>query len=587
MTFEEEIQKLLHEGERHEDSAALSDSTTALPYHGRAARAYRQAAVLAEGNLGPHHESTLTIRDRWADSLGESGQIDMAISCNLENVERYKTKYGDKHESTLDAQRRLAGNYLKNSRFIDAIKVYEAIVLAVTAAKMSAEIICQDRTDLAAALFESGDLRNIMRAVDLNIGTLGAAERALGKDHIETIKIRYNLGTELLKLSKYSDASAQFLENISILQMDTRRSRSHRDYAMFLEKCQVSLRICSKRAKKEEQRQQNEENERRKAVELERTRIAAVQEEQRRREEARTERARQEQLEKERWEERQRQNQMEEIAKRKLENEQADQAERAKLERERLEQQFKKQRIEKERAAKRKAQKEEAERERQQREKAEEEHLQREKAEEERLQREKAEEEYLQREEAEEKRLWQEKQQEERQRQENKLEEERLAQQFLASSLTSPPDILPYRSHNSDEVPTVGDNDSVGQLLETRDEDGGLRLEVLIQRRPHSLHETKPETSILARPVPVAPPEVVVNDSKETAVPGGWQQDFDDPISEGDLRKVRSNDNIRKTALLQPSSSDGRSRRASSVDPLRRPYPLQDFQSNLSFLARE
>jgi hypothetical protein len=253
MRVEDEIRRLLKKAEDLEKKAGDDDQTL----HEAAAKAYEEATELSEKHYGNLHEFTLNLRPCWADSLRNAGKLTQAITCHYKNVEwmlenlkqckikesRNTTMISEAQERHLDAQRRLAETYLANEQHADAISVYEAVV--ETKATRSLEDYCKARVDLAAALFESGSDRNIMRAFNLNTETLQIADENLGKSHIETSKVRYNLGSELYDLKKYDDASLRFGELLEILQAKDSRARSAPEYREYLKDTKAMLKNCS------------------------------------------------------------------------------------------------------------------------------------------------------------------------------------------------------------------------------------------------------------------------------------------------------------------------------------------------------
>ncbi|USP78638.1 hypothetical protein yc1106_05912 [Curvularia clavata] len=222
-----------------------------------AANAYGEAVKLAEKHWGNLDEKTLTLRERWADSVRNTGNLAEATICHsrnadwtLENLKQHRLQHSPKDlirlaiERHLYAQRQLAETYLADKRFSAAIYVYEKVI---DSGDQSREELYKDRADLASALFESGSDRNIMRAVNLNVETLQDADKNLGKSHIETVKIRFNLARELYALSKYGDASDKLKELLKILEASECQARSAPEYHIYLEKTKKSLRNCSKK----------------------------------------------------------------------------------------------------------------------------------------------------------------------------------------------------------------------------------------------------------------------------------------------------------------------------------------------------
>jgi hypothetical protein len=340
MNSEIEISSLVERGENQEEKARGKQGDTARSLYERAVVAYDRAARLAEEHLGKFDKDTLTIRDRLATALRESGNISRAILINKENVNRYQDCQGDQHYLTLEARRRLAECYLKNQKYAEAIDTYNSIVLS--RGHVSDLDLYQDRTDLAAALFESGTTANVMEAVDLNIRTLKLVGRKLGDDHIEAIKVRHNLGTELSKLGKNKDAEEYFERNLSLLQDPNCNARVDDTYRKYVRLSEASLARCSKILKREEKREAEQKQ-------LEKERLAEERAEMERLKKEKEERERLDRLEEER---------IEILEKEKAESERIKREEARKRRRLRQKQKAEQERIEKERIEKERIEKE-------------------------------------------------------------------------------------------------------------------------------------------------------------------------------------------------------------------------------------
>jgi tetratricopeptide (TPR) repeat protein len=260
IAVEEEIRELLSK------AGDLGDGATGS-YQGSsrdATKLYEKATGLAEKYYGNVREETLNIRGWWAASLRRTGDLKKAITCDLKNVEwaleglkqcqrasgTNSAEILSAKERHLDFQRRLARSYLANQQPAWAIPIFRTVAAADV--PISAEQTRKDRVDLASALFESGTDQHIMEAVNLNILTLKTTEKALGKDHIETVKVRYNLGRELYELKKYNDALKKFGELLKILKAKNCEAKAAPDYREILEDTEVSLMNCSERVARQE-----------------------------------------------------------------------------------------------------------------------------------------------------------------------------------------------------------------------------------------------------------------------------------------------------------------------------------------------
>jgi len=301
MTLDDQINKLISEGEGLEIRAE-NEGQTLYP---DIITIWEKAVELAEQHHGNLGQETLNLRERLADSLTKAGKFHRAISCELKNehwtLERYKQLQGPSRAISapaqaakanhLEAQRRVAKTYLLNKDYPNAVQRFQAVVDDKTTPK-SAVQRCIDRVDLASAMYASGTDRDIMGAINLNITTLQRAEASLGKDHIESVKVRYNLGRELRDLKKYDDALEKFSQVVDILRLKSCKARSSPEYQDYLGDAEISLKNCKTRVDRqkekarrqaasaaEERRQKEEEV---KAQEAEKTRLqeAADQKEQ-------------------------------------------------------------------------------------------------------------------------------------------------------------------------------------------------------------------------------------------------------------------------------------------------------------------
>ena len=247
MTVDHDIKVLTERGDDLVGKARYQD----------AVKPFDKATKLLEERRGKLDESTLNSRERLADTLMSAGDIVGATNCHLEivkrtleNLQRCQSLSGSKNsvisaaqKRHLDAQRRLADTYLANNDYGKAISTYQAIVDTETRKPM--EDVIKDRVDLTSALFGSGSDRNIMKAVNVNIETLDRAEQSLGRNHIETVKVRFNLAKELFNLKKYNDASTRCLELLDILQADRYKGGEESDHLECLKDTKKLLRNCS------------------------------------------------------------------------------------------------------------------------------------------------------------------------------------------------------------------------------------------------------------------------------------------------------------------------------------------------------
>ncbi|CAN9414345.1 unnamed protein product [Alternaria alternata] len=247
MTVDHDIKVLTERGDDLVGKARYQD----------AVKPFDKATKLLEERRGKLDESTLNSREQLADTLMSAGDIVGATNCHLEivkrtleNLQRCQSLSGSKNsvisaaqKRHLDAQRRLADTYLANNDYGKAISTYQAIV--DTEARKPMEDVIKDRVDLTSALFGSGSDRNIMKAVNVNIETLDRAEQSLGRNHIETVRVRFNLAKELFNLKKYNDASTRCLELLDILQAGRYKGGEESDHLECLKDTKKLLRNCS------------------------------------------------------------------------------------------------------------------------------------------------------------------------------------------------------------------------------------------------------------------------------------------------------------------------------------------------------
>lgn len=263
MTLDDQINKLISEAEGLEIRAE-NEGQTLYP---DVITTWEKATELAEEHHGNLGQETLNLRERLADSLTKAGKFQRAISCELKNehwtLERYKQLQGPSRAISapaqaakanhLEAQRRVARTYLLNKDYPNAVQKFQAVVDDKTTPK-SAVQRCIDRVDLASAMYASGTDRDVMGAINLNITTLQRAEASLGKDHIESVKVRYNLGRELYDLKKYDDALEKFSEVVDILRLKSCKARSSPEYQDYLGDAEVSLKNCKTRIDRQKEK---------------------------------------------------------------------------------------------------------------------------------------------------------------------------------------------------------------------------------------------------------------------------------------------------------------------------------------------
>ncbi|KAI4612198.1 hypothetical protein J4E83_007749 [Alternaria metachromatica] len=263
MTLDDQINKLISEGEGLEIRAE-NEGQTLYP---DIITIWEKAVELAEQHHGNLGQETLNLRERLADSLTKAGKFHRAISCELKNehwtLERYKQLQGPSRAISapaqaakanhLEAQRRVARTYLLNKDYPNAIQRFQAVVDDKTTPK-SAVQRCIDRVDLASAMYASGTDRDIMAAINLNITTLQRAEASLGKDHIESVKVRYNLGRELRDLKKYDDALEKFSQVVDILRLKSCKARSSPEYQDYLGDAEISLKNCKTKVDRQKEK---------------------------------------------------------------------------------------------------------------------------------------------------------------------------------------------------------------------------------------------------------------------------------------------------------------------------------------------
>ncbi|KAF2005418.1 hypothetical protein P154DRAFT_616244 [Amniculicola lignicola CBS 123094] len=254
MTAEKALEDLLHDLDQYEDSFGTADEAATFKTAHEAEQAYKKAVELAEQLLGQSDEGTLSLRDRWAVSLRDDKNIEGAIACNRETVRRYieaASSFGSGNDFTLEAQRRLAGDFLIAGQFKNAVDGYREIVETVTAAEKDYITICQDRNNYSEALLASGTAFNTIKAFEEGRKVLGIAEDKLGLDHIEGIRARYNLGEKHLRRGRFNKALEMLAENVSIMEKDNCQAIGHPDYPRLLEDSRKSQATCLRRIERQ------------------------------------------------------------------------------------------------------------------------------------------------------------------------------------------------------------------------------------------------------------------------------------------------------------------------------------------------
>ncbi|KAF2012697.1 hypothetical protein BU24DRAFT_453060, partial [Aaosphaeria arxii CBS 175.79] len=249
MEVEEEVMKLIDAAKGLEAEAETTESESQRSdLLEEVTKLYQNATELAEHHWGLYIDNTLRTRDLWATSLKEAGQIGSAITCDLVSVERYTKSpaHGSKHEQTLDAQRRLAQSYGVLGQHKEAVEIFRSIVSKCSKSNREIETWCDDRSNLADALFKSPDIKDVQEAVDISFATLQRCEKYFGEDHMRTCDVRFNLGAEFQKLKKYIDALDHFQKNWAILTRDTCQCKSDPSYEGLMDVLKKSIRKCER-----------------------------------------------------------------------------------------------------------------------------------------------------------------------------------------------------------------------------------------------------------------------------------------------------------------------------------------------------
>jgi hypothetical protein len=241
------IEELVRGAETYEKEARRTEGSDRLLHFSKAEFRYQQALKRAEKHFVTLTLDTLGLRDKWAISLRETGQVEAAIACNHQAVRNYEIVEGPHHRGTLDALRRLAENLLEARKFSGAIEKYETVVYRVNEANFDPRVIWRYSRNLAVALYRSDTLKNIKRAVNISLDTLGLAEKAFGMDNIDVFHMRYELGVQLDKLQKTDDALKQFETNVKRMERSSAISKTNPYHNLIFYESKSCLEKCRRK----------------------------------------------------------------------------------------------------------------------------------------------------------------------------------------------------------------------------------------------------------------------------------------------------------------------------------------------------
>jgi hypothetical protein len=271
------VQEFIDEAGKLTKRASGREGAEARKLHSQAADCYLKAATAIEEENGKHDSDTLHIRNLWAISLRNAGEVDKAIEAHTENLARYRQCEPRQPDKILKIQRHLAENYAVQLNYEKALPIYRTIVKAVDS-DLSATAF-RDRLNQALAIYGFGrmskDVRKMKYASELNAKVLEQATKSLGEKNILIVEFRYHLCAELLALGKYEDARVEIERNVAICEGIPKP-----EYSRYLEKMKRLQEDYSSKMKaaqeEKEVKAKQKEIEREKEKELVRARMFAA-----------------------------------------------------------------------------------------------------------------------------------------------------------------------------------------------------------------------------------------------------------------------------------------------------------------------
>jgi pentatricopeptide repeat protein len=173
----------------------------AIELHQRTLTAQRKA-------IGPEHSDTLVTQNSLAMDYREAGQLHEAIALHKQTLEAQLKTLPQDHPNTLYTLHTLAMAYCDAGRFDEAIRLFEQ-TLAARKAKLGPDhpetLVTQ--SSLGAAYQDAGQLE---RAIALHNQTLAAQQATLGADHPDVLITLNHLARASDQAGEGASAEARF-----------------------------------------------------------------------------------------------------------------------------------------------------------------------------------------------------------------------------------------------------------------------------------------------------------------------------------------------------------------------------------------
>ncbi len=205
----------IHAHREREFGAAARETLEALCWLGRAhleapapeqaLSVFERSLDLALGAFGPNDEISLEAMDGLGAALTRIRRADEAEALHRDALESVQRHYGEAHEVFVSTSLHLGQVYTTQRRFEEAERLYlRALAVAERLHGRDARVTIRLRWQLASEIYAQTD--RIDQAVDLLSETLADARTALGPQHTETLVVLTRLGRVLDRADRPDDA---------------------------------------------------------------------------------------------------------------------------------------------------------------------------------------------------------------------------------------------------------------------------------------------------------------------------------------------------------------------------------------------